>query len=616
MSSNNVLLNGLNENQLRAVTSTAPVILCLAGAGSGKTTVLTRRVANLHLNHGISAENMLCLTFTRLAGKEMKERVIQLIGEEEGTKLFCNTFHAFAVSVLKKWGHKLGIDEDFTIYGDEDRQEIIEKIIREFGGRTTLQKVLNRHEKGGDYREEDIYYPEESRVLKEYGYRCKQNNAVDLNRLIDLVIALWRFHPEVLGEYRRIYTHVFVDEYQDTNDEQAYMIDLLQAPNLFVVGDDFQAIYGWRGAEVRFILQFADNNPHCEVIKLEDNYRSTESIIAAANSLIRHNINQTEKKLIAHKKGPDVYLSSLQSADREAIFIARVVADKLNAEGIPLKNIAILARTNNQIDNIQRILEQAQVPCLRIGGREDPFNSPAVRPLLQWMYFLYNKRDNIALKKCLKQFDVRPLQFSELEFKALADEISLWDALQTVRQDHSHSVFPFITAVDAIALRMIAEGVTLPTECFDLLTELLNVNKHFNSAAVSGAKYSIARWEESKQELGEDNSIPAFLKFLRYRDVQEKLIQEQDAVKLMTVHASKGLEFDTVIVAGLNQGIFPSKRGDIEEERRLFYVAVTRAKNRLILTCPERAPDWRGDLQPMPPSQFLDELGVREERPV
>ncbi|SCM82387.1 ATP-dependent DNA helicase [uncultured Sporomusa sp.] len=605
------LFDNLNENQLRAVTSTAPVILCLAGAGSGKTTVLTRRVANLHLNYGVSADNMLCLTFTRLAGKEMKERVIQLIGEEEGTKLFCNTFHAFSVSVLKKWGHKLGIDENFTIYGDEDRQEIIEKIIQEFGGRTTLQKVLNRHEKGGDYRIEDAYYPEESRVLKEYGYRCKQNNAVDLNRLIDLVIRLWELHPDVLAEYRQTFSHVFVDEYQDTNDEQAYMIDLLQAPNLFVVGDDFQAIYGWRGAEVRFILQFADNNPHCEVIKLEDNYRSTESIIAAANSLIRHNINQTEKKLIAHKKGPDVYLSSLQSADQEAIFIARVVADKLNSEdGIPLKNIAILARTNNQIDKIQRILEQAQVPCLRIGGREDPFNSPAVRPLLQWMYFLYNKRDNIALKKCLKQFDIRPLQFSELEFKALADEISLWDALQTVRQDHSHSVFPFITAVEAVEQRIYAEVVTLPTECFDLLTDLLSVN--FNSATVHAARHSIERWEESKQELGEDCSVQAFLKFLRYRDVQEKLIQEQDAVKLMTVHASKGLEFDTVIVAGLNQGVFPSKRGDIEEERRLFYVAVTRAKNRLILTCPERAPDWRGDLQPMSPSQFLDELGIRE----
>ncbi|WP_434132168.1 ATP-dependent helicase [Sporomusa sphaeroides] len=609
------LLNGLNENQLRAVTSAAPVILCLAGAGSGKTTVLTRRVANLHLNHGISAENMLCLTFTRLAGKEMKERVIQLIGEEEGTKLFCNTFHAFAVSVLKQHGHKLGIDENFTIYGDEDRQELLEKIIREFGNRTTIKKVLDRHEQCGDYREEDAYYLEESRVLKEYGYRCKQNNAVDLNRLIDLVIRLWELHPEVMDEYRQTYTHVFVDEYQDTNEEQAYMIDLLQAPNLFVVGDDFQAIYGWRGAEVRFILDFASNNPHCEVIKLEDNYRSTESIIAAANSLIRNNVNQTEKKLIAHKKGPEVYVSSsLHSADQEAIFIARVVADKLNSEdSIPFKNIAILARTNKQIDNIYRILEQAQVPCLRVSGKDDPFNSPAVRPLLQWMYFLYNKRDNIALKKCLKQFDVRHLQFSELEFKALTDEIPLWDALQTVRQDHTHSVHPFIMVVEAVEDRIDAADVNLPTECFDLLTELLTANKHFNSTAVHSAKYSIARWEESKQELGEDSSIQAFLKFLRYRDVQEKLIQEQDAVKLMTVHASKGLEFDTVIVAGLNQGVFPSKRGDIEEERRLFYVAVTRAKNRLILTCPERAPDWRGNLQPMPPSQFLDELGIGKE---
>lgn len=605
------LLANLNENQLRAVTSTAPVILCLAGAGSGKTTVLTRRVANLHLNHGVSSENMLCLTFTRLAGKEMKERVMQLIGEETGAKLFCNTFHAFAVSVLRCWGHKLGIDENFTIYGDEDRQEIIEKIIREFGSRTTLQKVLNRHEKCVDFQIEDMFHPEESRVLKEYGYRCKQNNAVDLNRLIDLVIRLWELHPEVLTAYKQMYEYVFIDEFQDTNDEQMRMIEMLHPQNIFFVGDDFQSIYGWRGSRVEFIIDLPKYHPDCEVIKLEDNYRSTETIVSAANTLIRNNVHQTEKKLVAHKKGPDVYVSSLQSADQEAIFIARVVADKLNSiEGIPLKNIAVLARTNNQIENIQRYLNQAQVPCVRVGGKDDPFDSPAVRPILQWMYFLHNKRDNIALKKCLKQFDIYPLQFNELEFKALADEIPLWDALQTVRHDHSHSVFPFIMAVEAVEQRIEADNIDLPTECFDLIAELRGVNKHFNSPAVTGARYSIECWEESKQELGEDCSIQAFLKFLRYRDVQEKLVQEQDAVKLMTVHASKGLEFDTVIVAGLNQGVFPSKRGDIEEERRLFYVAVTRAKNRLILTWPERAPDWRGDLQPMPPSQFLDELGI------
>lgn len=604
------LLDSLNENQLRAVTSTAPVILCLAGAGSGKTTVLTRRVANLHVNHRVGTSNMLCLTFTRLAGKEMKERVMLLVGEEEGAKLFCNTFHAFAVSVLRRWGHKLAIDENFTIYDQEDREEILGKIIQEFGNRTTLKKVCNRHEKCGDYRVERIQYPEECRVLEEYGYRCKQNNAVDLNRLIDLVIRLWELYPEALAEYKQTYKYVFIDEFQDTNDEQMRMIEMLHPLNIFFVGDDFQSIYGWRGSRVEFIVDLPKYRPDCEVIKLEDNYRSTESIVSAANSLIRNNVNQTEKKLIAHKKGPDVYVSSLRDSNQEAMFIARLV-DKVNREdGVPLKNIAVLSRTNNQIDNIQQFMEQAQVPNLRVAGRDDPFNSPAVRPLLQWMYFLYNRRDNIALKKCLKQFDIKPLQFSELEFKALVDEIPLWDVFQTIKDEHTHSVFPFIAAVEAVERRIEEDEAYRPTECFNLLTELLNVNKHFNSPAVGKAQESIHAWEESKLSLGENCSVQAFLKFLRYRDIQEKLVQEQDAVKLMTVHASKGLEFDTVIVAGLNQDVFPSKRGDIEEERRLFYVAVTRAKNQLIVTWPERAADWRGTLQPVPPSQFLSELGL------
>ncbi|VBB05594.1 Hypothetical protein LUCI_0804 [Lucifera butyrica] len=604
----NNLLDGLNENQLRAVTSTAPVILTLAGAGSGKTTVLTRRIANLHLNQRVGTTNMLALTFTRLAGKEMKERVIRLIGEEEGKKLFCNTFHAFAVSVLRRWGHKLGIEENFTIYDQEDREEILQRIIKDFGSRTTLKKVLDRHEKCGDYRKEEILYPEECKVLVEYGYRCKQNNAVDLDRLIDVVIRLWELHPDVLNEYRQTFTHVFVDEFQDTNAEQAYMLDLLKAPNLYVVGDDFQAIYGWRGANVNFILDFAVHNPGCEVIKLEENYRSTDQIVAAANRLIKHNIRQTEKTLIAHKNGVEVQIESYQDSNVEAAAIARLIT-KVNGEcGVPLQQIVVLARTNNQVDTILRGLQQRAIPFQRIAGREDSFDSPAVRPLLQWMYFLYNRRDNTALKKCLRLFDIRLLQMNELEFHALTNDVSLWDAMQTYRDDPNHFSHSFLEAVAAVDRKLESDAIYLPADCFVALNNLINPKRYYDSPDIEQARNSISKWEESKNELGENHSIQAFLKFLRYRDVQEKLVEEKEAVKLMTVHASKGLEFDTVIVAGMNQNVFPSKRGDMEEERRLFYVAVTRAKNRLFITWPERAQDWRGSMMPVPPSQFLSEL--------
>ncbi|MEN6567155.1 MAG: ATP-dependent helicase [Veillonellales bacterium] len=592
------LLEGLNENQKQAVTSNSPVILCLAGAGSGKTTVLTRRIAHLHQEYRVGTVNMLALTFTRLAGKEMKERIMRLIGEEQGKKLFVNTFHAFAVAVLRRWGYKLGIDENFTIYDQEDREAILRIIIEEFGNRVTLKKVLDRQANCIDYREEQKKYPEECRILTEYGYRCKQNNAVDLDRLIDLVVRLWQLHPDVLEEYQQNYTHVFIDEFQDTNDEQMTMIELLHPQHIFFVGDDFQSIYGWRGSRVEFIIDLPKYRPDCEVIKLEDNYRSTEQIVAAANRLIRHNVNQTEKKLFAHKAGIEVVTYQAKDSGEEATNIAALIKTLINnpATAIFPKDIAILARTNNQIDNIKHILEDARIPVLRVSGKDDPFKAPAVRPIMNWLYFLHNRKNNVSFKKCARQSGVTGLQIAALEINAIQQDMSMYDAGKSFGIDE---FYQFIRLWEA------QESTGRPSHEFQLLKELLQINDHPD---IDKALHMIAVWEASKMELGENCLIQAFLKFLRYRDIQEKLIEQKDAVKLMTVHASKGLEFDTVFVAGMNQGIFPSKRGDIEEERRLFYVAVTRAKNRLYITWPDMAPDWRGSPVKVKPSQFLNEI--------
>ncbi len=606
-------IDGLNDAQLRAVISTAPIILNLAGAGSGKTTVLTRRIAYLNTEKRVGTANMLALTFTRLAGKEMKERVMKLIGEEEGKKLFCNTFHAFAVNVLRRWGHYLGIEDNFTIYDQEDRDEILKRIISEFGNKTSLKKVTERHEACGDYRHEQRKYPEECRVLIEYGYRCKQNNAVDLNRLIDLVIRLWELRPDVLAEYQRAYTHVFVDEFQDTNDEQMRMIELLASPNLFVVGDDFQAIYGWRHARVEYILNFATVYPTCEVIKLEDNYRSTEQIVAAANTLIKHNEKQTEKKLIAHKSGPDIQRLSYKTSSDEAITLARM-ADYLNrTENIMFKDIAILARTNVQVDNIARYLEKAQVPVQRIIGRDDPYKATAVKPVMNWMYFMFNRKDNIALKKCLINIDARSTfstELQQLELEAAMKDLSLYEAMQN---SFSNSLADrLVNKVLEIERAIEAACAYFPSKCFAVIREIVGVESDKIPYGwlenIQRAEQLIKAWEKSKEEVFENSSVQAFLKYLRYRDIQEKLLEESNAVKVMTVHASKGLEFDTVFIAGLNQDVFPSKRGDIEEERRLCYVALTRAKNRLYVSFTQNTTDWSGNDVPAIPSQFLQEM--------
>lgn len=594
------LLQGLNEQQAQAVISASPLILCLAGAGSGKTTVLTKRVANLYLNRNVSVENMLCLTFTRLAGKEMKERVTRLIGADEGEKLFCNTFHAFAVAVLKKHGWVLGIEENFAIYDQETREVMLKRIIFEFGGKTTIKKVNDCFATCDDYREEQRKRPEECRVLMEYGYRCKRNNAVDLDRLIDLVIRLWELRPEILAEYRNQYLYVFVDEFQDTNDEQARMVNMLQAEHLFVVGDDFQAIYGWRGAKVQFIIDFAKNNPKCEVIKLEHNYRSTKEIVALANRLIKHNVNQTDKTLIAHKSGREPVETTHRDQSREICSIMEIV-QVVNTEGVAYKDIAVLARTNKFIEDVQFLLKMNNIPYIRVSSADDPFKLPSVKKVLDWMELLCNTSNDMALKKCARHLECSEVELSRLELEALKADTNMYDLVQQNNewQYMRNAISDFQT-----------EAADNRTALY-LFKALANANVFrgkLKAEDIESAVKAIEQWMITSENATHECTATAFLQYLKYKDVQDKLMDDRDAVKLMTVHGSKGLEFDTVILGGMNQGIFPSKRGDIEEERRLAYVAITRAKNQLYITSARQTPAWSGELVEAKPSQFISEM--------
>lgn len=608
----NKLLDGLNDAQLEAVTSDSSVILTLAGAGSGKTTVLTRRVANLQVNERIGTSNMLCLTFTRLAGKEMKERVMQLVGEQEGMKLFCNTFHAFAVMVLKEWGHEIGLDKSFTIYDQDDRQAILERIIASFGKRTTLKKVLTRFENCKDVNEERINHPEECRVLEEYSYQLKRNNAVDLDRLIDLVNILWNKSARALEYYQRTYSHVFVDEFQDTSDEQMEMIRLLNAKHLFVVGDDFQAIYGWRGAKVEYIIEFPSHYIGCHVVKLEDNYRSTHQIVDAANRVIAKNTRQSEKKSVAHKTGIDVVVHHLADEDLERELVINSIKG-LKKEGVNYKNFAVLARTNRQIDRMHLKLEQAQIPSVRVSGNNDVFKKHDIKSMMAWFDFMQNKLDNINLKKALKfprEF-IPDMALQQLELDAMMNDIGLYEAIE---RDDNERFLPVVMNLDENLSKL--EDYT-PSNCLRILVDVLGIEGFYKSqgllnrlADAEMAYNNMLVWESSKKALGEDCSLSSFLRYLKHRDIQEKLVEEKDAVKLMTIHASKGLEFDTVFITGMNQGVFPSKKTqDFEEERRLFYVAVTRARDHLIITRADKVePSWGYDLKQMEPSQFIEEL--------
>jgi len=609
----------LNDPQYEAATAEDSTILCLAGAGTGKTRTLTSRIAFQFDENRVGLGSQLALTFTRLAGKEMKERVIGLVGEREGKKLFANTFHAFAVRVLQDYGQRIGLDAGFSIYDEIDRAGILEAIIPEFGKRTTLSKVMKVFDKFGPGLEDE--HPEEYRVINEYKFRLRKNNAVDLDQLVPTVVSLFESHEDARLFYHRTFTHVYVDEFQDTSPDQMRLVELLDPRFLFVVGDDYQAIYGWRGACVDFIIDF-DKSRACRVVKLEDNYRSTIQIVQAANKLIGLNKRQTKKTLYAHKDGPDIVFEERDDELDEASKIG-VWIKWMTDEGMAPEKIAVLARTNYQLQTIKGMLQTMGVKAQVVTRDEDTFKKPDIRGLVSWLEFIGNRRDSLSLKKLLSY--PRPFltdkEIRAIEVSAMKAGIELWDYFKMNAPTATHpGVRDFWGRLQKIDERIEKEGVVLASQALKVIFEVLELEEHYKARQLKARRDDIdfvfgtmIRWEAGKTALGEEATLSAFLKWMRIRDHHERLaLQNSKAVKLMTVHASKGLEFDAVILAGMNQGIFPSRRAyDMEEERRLCYVAITRARDRLIVLRPRlMANNWNGRKDKFEESQFIKEAGI------
>lgn len=604
------ILNGLNNAQLQAVTSKSKYILCLAGAGTGKTKTLTTRIAYLNQER-ISCDNMLALTFTRAAGKEMKERVIHLVGEAEGKKLFCNTFHAFCVKVLKEYGGYLDYDPDFTIYDQEDRDSILQSIISEFKFKITLKKVLSVFEnKTEALTSKEI--TDAAQIHSEYLYRLMKNNAIDLDMLLTETLAILQGHRPAFEDYHNRYEYVFVDEFQDTNDVQMDIIKALNPKNLFVVGDDFQSIYGWRGARIEYILNFDKEYPGCEVIKLEENYRSTKPIVDSANALIKHNEHQTEKVLRTAKPGDKIIFNHYPTETAEIKGIClEIDAETSNIpDNYMYKDHAILARTNKQLAAMAEGLKYYNIPYHLISGNEDPFKVKDVRLLLNMIELALNPKDDALFKKVINfpEKRISDGEFDKLEQHAIDEELHFMEI------PHSFELIKFKADLKS-ALDI--EGYA--GEVFLSFHGHFWINEYYTQHARPGtheafvkAIEAIGKWQQTQEELGEDKSIQAFLKWLHIKDIQDKLMEEKDAVKLMTVHASKGLEFKNVFIIGMNDGVFPSdKTKDMEEERRLFYVAVTRAKEHLhISRATEVTPPWGYKTLKTLPSKFIGELYV------
>lgn len=591
----------LNEAQKKAVESENPVILCLAGAGTGKTSTLTSRIAHLHENR-VGCSSMLALTFTRLAGKEMKERTIKLIGPE-GEKLFCNTFHAFCVKVLKEYGYLLGYDKEFTIYDQDDREAIIAKILEEFsyGKWTNTKKVISILEGNNE-----IDCGEEEAAIKEYYWTLKRNNAIDLDMLLAETSKLLKEYTEVQRNYHNQYEYMFVDEFQDTNDVQMQIIKALNPRNLFVVGDDFQSIYGWRQARPEYIINFQKYYPNVEIIKLEENYRSTESIITAANNLIAHNENQTKKVLRANKTGPDIEYIEAENIGNEV----NIIAGKI-LEDSQYSNYAILTRTNKQMEPFIQTFKAFNIPYQVLTNKDDPLKKYDIRMILNILEVVLNPTDSRTLKKVIN-FPVKRIDELKMKVidKVMVDEsISFMEALDEVEE-----VQEFMQQLDEIH-SYVTEKSSEACSVFDVATCILQLpikyvqeNRDNKKQDLDRAIEIIERWESIQRELGENTDISNFLKWVHMKDIQEKLMEKRDAVKIMTVHGAKGLEFNTVFVIGMNQNIFPSKRGDLDEERRLAYVAITRTKEKLYITRAKKTLNWGGKEIDTVESQFIKEM--------
>lgn len=616
------VLQKLNENQFKAVTSKNNTLLISAGAGAGKTTVLVHRVSYLHEIERVGCSSMLCLTFTRNAGKEMKERIIKLVGSD-GKKAFCNTFHAFCISVLKEWGYLIGLSKEFSIYDEDDKLDTIETILVDLQIVSDAEKISKKDiESTLEYISNPIYttnYNIESKdyilAAKEYFYRLKQNSALDFDMLLSSTLNLLSSYEKVQKYYHNMYKYIFCDEFQDCNDIQVNIINKINPENLFVIGDDCQCIYGWRGAKPEYMINFQKDHPNCEVIKLIDNYRCTDPIIAASNNLISYNTNRIKKELIAHKDGDVIELIEAKDSIDECNIICNIINNKLNSNSNKYSDFAILSRTNSQLNIFKEHFNNLKIPYQVINNSQDIMKIKHIKQILDFITAALTTSDNRVIKKLSKLF-LTYEQILKVEFKCSEENKTFFEGLSSFKFKNQDKVDKFLYEIENIK-KYILTNSSDALSVFNYVIDSLNIENNYKNENrlskledLQKARDKIGSWISLQENLGEGKSIDTFIKSTKVRDIQEKLLEQKETVKLMTVHASKGLEFPIVFITGMNQNVFPNKKSQIEEERNLAYVGVTRAKDKLFISRPINIKYNSGLEIKMERSQFIDEMNL------
>ncbi|MBT3274758.1 MAG: UvrD-helicase domain-containing protein [Spirochaetales bacterium] len=630
-------LDSLNKEQRKAAGHIEGPLLIIAGAGSGKTRVVTTRISCM-LSQGITQKQILALTFTNKAAREMSERVTEMTGAKQ-KHLTISTFHAFGVQILRQYGNYLGYNRNFTIYDRVDKISLLKEVLRETGISSDNVDFFNLTEyiSAKKMKRSTSIEPsvENDKLLKEYAEHLKLYNAFDFDDLICLPIHLFNEYPEVLAECRDRYKYIMVDEFQDTSASQYEIVRqlALESRNLCVVGDDDQSIYSWRGANYENLLLFEKNFPERIEVKLEQNYRSSSDILAAANSLIAHNSKRKDKSLwTGNKETRSIVHVIPEDEHQEGAFITRTIRTQTMKLGIPYSEFGILVRTNGLMDILEEALLADNIPY-RVSGGTSFFQRKEIRDLICYLKVFANPDDDVSLLRILNtpRRGIGKSSLIRLREYASNHKLSLYSTLAAFSEagDDSlagrsrDSISTFVTLINDFKERM-HKGKGMSKTLADMVGAInywgFLLTEHKDRDSLAKYKFgNIQRFIDlmDSWERDPDNLDPTLYNYLNRIALvtRDDLTDDGDKgkVNLMTIHAAKGLEFTVVFVAGVEEKFIPHARAleddpaNIEEERRLFYVALTRAKEKLYLSSCLRRKVMREVVDSLP-SAFLEEI--------
>ncbi len=614
----------LNDKQKEAVLADDGPVLILAGAGSGKTSVLTTKIAYLIEEKGANPKNILAITFTNKAAREMKERIIKMVGSK-AYDMQISTFHSFGLRIIKENYEKLGYEKNFTIIDSDDSLTLIKKIMKELNIDTTrcnpkfiknnISSCKNEMMSPSRYKSlavddvSEITY----KVYEKYQEALKRNNSLDFDDLLTMPVMLFNKYKDVLDSYQELFKYVFIDEYQDTNEAQYILSKMISAKykNICVVGDEAQSIYSWRGAKYKNILNFEKDYKDAKVILLEQNYRSTKMILNAANSVIKNNINKKDKNLwTLNEEGEKIKYIKANDEKDEASYVTKEIKELKN-KGVNLDDIAVLYRTNAQSRTIEEGFLNSNIPY-RIVGAFAFYSRKEIKDLLAYLKLIYNTKDDISLLRIINypKRGIGSKTVDNLSMESVLNGTSIFDTIKSGKElEFKKQIEEMIDLSNNLSL----------TETIDMVLNKSGIKKELESEHTLEADIRLENLNEFKsisKTFEEESGIASLEEFLNevslVSDVNEQKNDNTSKVTLMTIHAVKGLEFDYVFVIGMEENIFPHVNSSfeeegLEEERRLCYVAITRAKKKLYLLNALRRTLF-GKTSVNMPSRFISEI--------